>query len=50
MRSRRLDTPCIVYASTRAVQEREQLLAAGALVSTNRPTELFDAVVKAIVG
>jgi CheY-like chemotaxis protein len=50
MRSRRLDAPCIVYASTRAVQEREQLLTAGALVSTNRPTELFDAVVKAIVG
>src|SRR5438876_4190061 len=49
MRSRGLNTPLIVYAGARAVEERDQLIESGALVSTNRPTELFDAVVKAIV-
>src|SRR6266550_78881 len=49
MRSRGLNTPLIAYAGARAVEERDQLIESGALVSTNRPTELFDAVVKAIV-
>lgn len=49
LRRRRIDIPCVVYAGHRAVEQRDQVLAAGAASSTNRPTELFDAVVKAIV-
>lgn len=50
LRKKSVEVPCVVYAGTRAVTERDQLLRAGAVASTNRPTELFDAVVKAIVG
>jgi CheY-like chemotaxis protein len=49
LRNRSIATPCIVHAGTRAIDQRDRLLAAGASAVINRPTELFDAVIKAIV-
>lgn len=48
VRAERISLPYIIYAGSRAITERDRILAAGATDSINSPTELVDAIVNAL--
>ena len=50
LRERGETCPIVVYAGSRGVQLRSELIRAGAQLVTNRPTEVFDRTVRLITG